>query len=179
MFAFFLREIFGMSTVENLTTTLPPSGPSPPAMLHRIREVRKQQGVSLNAAARRIGAEVSRLREQECGDTELSLADLYAWQRALDVPVQDLLVESEEPLSAPVLELSRMIRLAKTVSTIQERSDSKAVARLANMLMDQLVEIEPKLSEIGPWPTTRPRTLDDVGRVCERRLSEDSLRSEI
>jgi transcriptional regulator with XRE-family HTH domain len=179
MFTFFLREIFGMSTVENSMTTSPSTGPTYPAVLHRIREVRKQQGVSLNAAARRIGAEVSRLREQECGNAELSLADLYAWQRALDVPVQDLLVESGEPLSAPVLELSRMIRLAKTVATIQERSDSKAVSRLAKMLMDQLVEIEPKLSKIGPWPTTRQRTLDDVGRACERRLSEDSLRSEI
>lgn len=165
-----------MSTVENSTTT---SALPRPVALHRINEVRKQQGVSLRAAARRIGCDLSRLREQECENADLSLSDLYAWQWALGVPVQDLLAESEEPLSAPVLELSRMIRLAKTVATIQERSDSKAVTQLASMLMEQLVEIEPNLSDIGPWPTTRLRTLDDMGQACERRLSEDSLRSGI
>jgi hypothetical protein len=103
---------------------------------------------------------------------------LFSWQKALGVPVQELLAECEDPLSAPVLEMSRMIRLAKTIATIQERSESTSISRLAEMLMGQLLEIMPELSDVGPWPTTRPRTLDDLGRVCERRLSDDSLRSQ-
>ena len=169
-----------MSIVDfSATTTLPPTaGTGPPRrrVLHRICEVRTQQGISLRAAARRIGCEVSRLREQEREDADLSLSDLYAWQQALGVPVQELLVESESALSAPVLEMSRMIRLAKTIATIQERSESESINRLSDMLMAQLLEMMPELSDVGPWPTTRPRTLDDLGQVCERRLSEESLR---
>ena len=118
------------------------------------------------------------MKGQERDDADLSLSDLYTWQRALRVPVQDLLVECEEPLSPPVLEMSRMIRMAKTVATIQDRSESESVQRLANMLMSQLAEMMPDLADVGPWPTTRPRTLDDLGRVCERTLSEEALRSE-
>jgi transcriptional regulator with XRE-family HTH domain len=169
-----------MSIVEFAATTESPPvacAPPPRRALHRIRQVRIQQGVSLRAVARRIRGEVSQLRQQEREDADLSLGDLYKWQQALGVPVQDLLVECEEPLSAPVLQLSRMIRLAKTVATIQERSENTSVNRLADMLMGQLVEIMPELSEVGPWPSTRPRTLDDLGRVVERRLSEEAFRS--
>ncbi|MCG8584320.1 MAG: helix-turn-helix transcriptional regulator [Pirellulales bacterium] len=170
-----------MSIVElSATGTSPPTagvGPPRRRVMHRVREVRMQQGVSLRAAARRIGCEVSRLKDQERDDADMSLSDLYAWQKALGVPVQDLLVECDEPLSAPVLEMSRMIRLAKTIATIQERTESQSVSRLADMLMGQLLEMMPELSDVGPWPTTRPRTLDDLGRVCDRRLSEDALRS--
>ena len=174
---FLLGELW-MSIVENSTTASPTVEPPRPAVLHRIREVRMQEGVSLRAAARRIGCDASRLHEQECGEADLSLSDLYAWQRALGVPIQHLLAESEETLSAPVLEMSRMIRLAKTVATIRERSESRSVTRLANILSEQLSEIIPTLSDVGPWPTSRPRTLDDEGQVCERRLSEDALRGE-
>ena len=169
-----------MSIVEFSATSKSPQvvcAASPRRALHRIHQVRVQQGVSLRAVARRIRGEVSRLRQQEREDADLSLTELYKWQLALGVPVQDLLVECEEPLSAPVLEMSRMIRLAKTVATIQERSESTSINRLADMLMGQLVEIMPELSNVGPWPTTRSRTLDDLGRVIERRLPDDAIDS--
>jgi transcriptional regulator with XRE-family HTH domain len=169
-----------MSIVDYVATSSPPAVPTGPprrAALHRICEVRLQQGISLRAAARRMGCGVTKLREQEREDANLSLSDLYSWQRALGVPVQELLIECDEPLSAPVLERSRMVRLAKTIATIQERSENMSINRLADMLMGQLLEIMPELSDVGPWPTTRPRTLDELGRVCERRLSEDMLRS--
>ena len=169
-----------MSIVDcSATTESPPVAHAAPPRraLHRIRQVRIQQGVSLRAVARRIRGEVSQLRQQERDEADLSLTDLYKWQRALGVPVQDLLIECEDPLSAPVLQMSRMIRLAKTVATMQERSESTSINRLADMLMGQLVEIMPELSDVGPWPTTRPRTLDDLGRVIERRLSDDAFNS--
>jgi len=169
-----------MSIVDFAATTESPPvvcAAPPRRALHRIRQVRIQQGVSLRAVARRIQGEVSQLRKQEREDADLSLADLYKWEQAHGVPVQDLLVECEEPLSAPVLQLSRMIRLAKTVATIQERSENTSINRLADMLMGQLVEIMPELADVGPWPTTRPRTLDDLGRVIERNLSDEAFSS--
>ena len=165
-----------MSIVENSATKSPTTAPSRPVVLHRIREVRRRQGVSLRAAAKRIGCELGRLREQECGDADISLSELYGWQRALGVPIQELLVDCGERFSVPVLELSRMVRLAKTIATIRERCQSKSDARLAKMLTEQLSEIMPTLSDVGPWPTTRLRALNDLGQVCERRLSEDALR---
>ena len=94
--------------------------------LHRISEVRQQQGVSLRSAARRMGTEVSRLKVQEQETADLRLSDLYQWQQALEVPVSDLLVEQQGSLSRPVMERAQMVLLMKTAAAILEQSNSSA-----------------------------------------------------
>ena len=86
--------------------------------LHRVRTVRRQQGVSLRSAARHLGTDIRHTRSLENESTDLKLSDLYKWQKALDVPITDLLVDPEGPLSRPVLEPSRMIRLMKTTPNV-------------------------------------------------------------
>src|SRR4051812_68618 len=75
--------------------------------MHRIRTVRRLQGVSLRSAARQIGLDVRRLRAQENETTDLHISDLHKWQKALDVPVSELLEEPDTQLSRPVLERAR------------------------------------------------------------------------
>ena len=144
--------------------------------LHRIRTVRLQQGVSLRSAARQMGSDIRSLRLQEQESTDLRLSDLHKWQKALDVPLTDLVEETDEPLSRPVLERARLIRLMKTAKAIEERSPTASVSRMAETLVAQLVEIMPELEDVSPWHQFgQRRSLDEFGRVVERRMSEDLI----
>ena len=144
--------------------------------LHQVRTVRLRQGVSLRSAARQIGSDVRSLRLQEQESTDLRLSDLRKWQKALDVPLTELVAESDEPLSRPVLESARLFRLIKSAAAIHERSTNVGIQRMAQMLVDQLIEIMPELKDVSPWHTFgQRRSLDEYGKVVDRRLSDDFL----
>ena len=144
--------------------------------LHRIASVRKQQGISLRCVARQLDKEVSQVRAEEQETSDLHLSELYAWQSVLDVPISDLLMDPETPLSRPVLERARLVRLMKTAAAIHEEAKSVGVRRLAERLVDQLIEIMPELEEVGAWHAVgQRRSLDEYGRVFELRISEDTF----
>jgi transcriptional regulator with XRE-family HTH domain len=150
----------------------------PQRRLHRVRTVRLRQGVSLRSAARQIGTDVRSLRLQEQESTDLRISDLQKWQKALDVPLSELVVDTDEPLSRPVLERARLIRIMKTAAAIHERSPNAALKRMAETLVNQLVEIMPELKDVSPWHTYgQRRSLEEYGRVVERRMSEEFLNS--
>ena len=141
--------------------------------LHRIRTVRRQQGISLRTAARHLGANVREIRDQENESADLRLSDLYRWQAALDVPLEELLVESERPLSRPVLERAKMVRVMKTAAAILELAPTTQIARLAKRLVDQLVEMMPELKGVAPWHSVgQRRSADEFGQIVLRRISE-------
>ena len=136
--------------------------------LHRIREVRREQGVSSRRAAQLLGISIAQLQHEEVPDTDLTLAQLYEWQRVLEVPVSDLLVEPEATLSAPVLRRVQLLRLMKTVQSIVERSNQPSVHQLAQMMIGQLIEIMPELEGVMPWHSLDRRTADQNSRMLER-----------
>jgi transcriptional regulator with XRE-family HTH domain len=144
--------------------------------MHRIAEVREQQGVSLRAVSRQMGTEIRRLRKEEDETSDLRLSDLYRWQEALDVPVSELLVEPGTSLSQPVMERARLLRLMKTAQSILENSRAPGIRRMAQVMIDQLVEMMPELEDVGGWHTVgQRRRLDEYGRVVERCISEEAL----
>ena len=144
--------------------------------LHRIQTVRLQQGISLRTAARHLGSNIRELRSQEDESSDLKLSDLYRWQQALDVPLEELLVECDKPLSRPVKERARMVRVMKTASSILELAPAGQLRRLAQMLVDQLVDLMPELKEVGPWHSVgQRRSLDEMGQIVERRISDELL----
>jgi hypothetical protein len=74
------------------------------------------------------------------------------------------------------MERARLVRIMKTVKALVESNASASVTRLAQTLVQQLVEIMPELAEVGPWHSVgQRRSLDEYGRAAERLLSEDSL----
>lgn len=147
------------------------------AMLHRIAAVREQQGVTLRNVARRLGMSLPVVRRQEEPDCDLRLSDLLRWQQVLEVPVAELLVEGEGQLSGPVLERSRMVKLMKTAAAIRERTQEQPVGRLVTMLIEQILEIMPELSDVTPWHTVgQRRTLDELGRTGRAVVSEEVFR---
>jgi len=142
--------------------------------MHRISTVRQRQGVSLRSVARQLRIDVRRLRAQEDESADLMLSTLYQWQKVLDVPISELLVETSDPLSPVILQRARMVKIMKTVAAILERSESKSIRRLAEMLTEQLTELMPELKDVSPWHSVgQRRTAQELGRIVERRLPDD------
>ena len=154
------------------------SGVRPTKALHRIAEVRQRQGVTLRNVARRLGLEMSVVRRQEQPDCDVRVSDLMKWQEVLEVPVSELLVEAEGQLSGPVLERSRMVKLMKTAAAIREQATAATgLRRMADMLVEQVLEIMPELADVTPWHHVgQRRTLNDVGRTAQCLVSEDVFR---
>lgn len=157
--------------------TGPPQVPVPttgsPA-LQRLASVRRLQGLSRRTVARRMNIEVEQVRRQECETADLPLSALYAWQRVLEVPVAELLVEAGDSLSSPVLERSRLVRLMKTVLAIQQQAKQESIRRMAQTMIEQLTEVMPELAHVGPWHAVgRRRRLDELGVAAQRRLADD------
>ena len=142
--------------------------------LHRLGTVRRLQGISRRTVARRLETEVAAVRLQERETADLSLSKLYEWQKALDVPVAELLVEADDPLSTPVLERAHLVRVMKTAQAILAQAKQVRVHRLAQTMVDQLIEVMPELAEVGPWHAVgKRRRRDEFGVTAQRRLSED------
>ena len=145
--------------------------------LHRIAEVRRQQGVTLRNVARRLGIPLPAVRRQEQPDCDLRLSDLLRWQEVLEVPVAELLVEAEGQLSGPVLERSRMVKLMKTAAAIRDRANDPAVERMVTMLVEQILEIMPELADVTPWHSVgQRRTREELGRTARMVVSEEMFR---
>ncbi|TWU28552.1 helix-turn-helix transcriptional regulator [Bythopirellula polymerisocia] len=144
-----------------------------PITYHRIQEVCAQQGATTRALSRKMDIGVNEIREQENPHTDLRISDLLRWQKVLEVPLVDLLVDNEGPLSEPVTRRANMLRVMKTAKAIQESTHDRSVKRLADMLVSQIAEIMPELSDVSAWHTVgQLRTQNDLGRIVERSIPD-------
>lgn len=142
--------------------------------LQRLADVRRQQGISRRTVARRMNVEVEQVRRQELEAADLPLSALYAWQKALDVPIAELLVEAGDCLVPSILQRSQLVRLMKTVLAIYEQAKQESIRRMAQTMRDQLVEIMPELANVGAWHAVgKRRRLSELGVAAHRRLTED------
>jgi transcriptional regulator with XRE-family HTH domain len=142
--------------------------------LQRLAAVRRLQGLSRRTVARRLNVEVSEIRRQEEQTSDLPLSLLYQWQRALEVPISELLVESEDTLAQPLMQRAQMVRLMKTVLAILEQTDQDAVRLMAQTLVEQLIEAMPELRGVSAWHAVgRRRRLDELGVAASRSLSDE------
>jgi transcriptional regulator with XRE-family HTH domain len=140
---------------------------------HRLATVRRLQGISRRTLARRMNVEVEEIRRQE-ETSDLPLSILYQWQKILDVPVAELLVESEEALSQPLMQRAQLVRLMKTALALVEQADNEAIRTMAQTLVDQLVEVMPELQGISAWHAVGTRRrLNELGIAATRTMSED------
>ncbi len=160
----------GQDTSESVTghRVQPPEGDQAPKPLHRLAQVRIRQGVSRRTMARRMKVDLRTVREEEDPTRDIPLSALYRWQRALQVPLIELLSDIEEPLSAPVLKRARLLRMMKTVRAIQLRAKQPVVRQLAELLAQQLLELMPELADVSPWPMGRRGRTDDRGPTADR-----------
>jgi hypothetical protein len=149
---------------------VPPTSVRP---LHRIADARRRQGVSVRSAARRMQTSMEQVRKQEDPNCDMLLSDLQRWQRALEVPITELLVDCDAPLSEPVLTRARLLRVMKTVKAIQETATSPSIQRFTAMLEQQLIELMPELKDVSAWHSVgQRRSPNELGRIAERVLPD-------
>jgi hypothetical protein len=142
-------------------------------VLHRIAEVRRQHSASTRSLARRMKTSDALVREQEEQTCDLPLSVLYKWQAALDVPIVELLVEPGPGLSPTVRCRAAMLKVMKTVRSIEEHVGSEPTCFLVQGLITQLIEIMPELEGVSAWPAVgKRRTGTEVSPIEERVISE-------
>jgi hypothetical protein len=142
-------------------------------VLHRLAEVKTQQGLSTRVLAKRLGTTTQELDRQISPFSDLRLSELYKWQAALDVPVAELLVSPRPTLSPAIDRRARLVRLMKSVRSLQRLADSDELQILAQRLADQLIEIMPELVDVDSWPAVGPRrSSDDISGLELRSVPE-------
>ncbi|MCI0334484.1 MAG: hypothetical protein L0228_14800 [Planctomycetes bacterium] len=144
--------------------------------LQNLSEARRRQGLSVRCVAQRLGRTVSEVRAQENEQADLLISELYRWQAALEVPLEELLEEPEDSLSTRVLTRARLLKVMKTAMAIRRAARSESERRLARLLIEQLLEIMPELKEVSGWPAVgHRRSADEIGRIAENPISDDWL----
>lgn len=144
--------------------------------LQKLSEARRRQGLSVRCVAQRLGRTVSEVRAQENEQADLLVSELYRWQAALEVPIEELLDDPEDALSPRVLTRARLLKVMKTAMAIRRGARSESERRLARLLIDQLLEIMPELKEVSGWPAVgHRRRADESGRIAENPISDDWL----
>lgn len=145
-----------------------------PRQLQQLGAARRRQGLSVRCIAQRLDMTVSEVREQEQESADILLSDLYRWQEVLEIPVEELLREPQDSLSPRVLMRAQMLRIMKTARAIRAQARNESSARLARLLIGQLIELMPELKEVAAWPTVgNRRTADELGRIAERTVPDD------
>lgn len=149
-----------------------PSIPLGETSLHRLSEVRTLQGFSLRTISRRTGIDVRELRRQENPHEDLRLSELVLWQRALEVPISELLNDSLDPLSPSVRDRAQLVRIMKTVVALAEVVTNARAQRMLMMLREQLLQLMPELDEIVGWPSFGSRRpSENMGKISEEPIS--------
>lgn len=148
---------------------------APRKNLHRIAEVRSQQGVSERTMARRLGMDLKAYRDLEDPTRDLTLSQLSRVQEALDVPVADLL-EDHHALSRPVQERAKLLKVMKTAVALREAKINTRTDRIAQMLCEQLVDLMPELAEVSGWPQFGARRgVSAIGKVLQNPIDTSGL----
>jgi hypothetical protein len=128
--------------------------------------------------ATRLKLTLEDLRRQQSPEADLLLSQLYRWHQALDVPIADLLVEPG-PALAPVVERrARLVKMMKTVRSLQLAAKTPDVGVMAERLAEQLVELMPELVDVDSWPIVgKRRATGDISPIEERMLPDETMDS--
>jgi hypothetical protein len=147
-----------------------------PLRLQKLSAARRRQGLSVRCVAQRLGRTVSEVRAQEDENADLLISELYRWQAALEVPIEELLEDPDDTLSPRVMTRARLLKIMKTTMAIRRAARSESERRLARLLIEQLLEIMPELKEVSGWPAVgHRRRADEIGRIAENPISDDWL----
>jgi len=144
--------------------------------LQKLSAARRRQGLSVRCVAQRLGRTVTEVRAQEDEGSDLLISELYRWQQALEVPLEELLSEPADSLSPRVQMRAQLLKVMKTAMAIRRQARSEAERRLGRLLIEQLLEIMPELKEVSGWPAVgHRRRADEMGRIGENPISDDWL----
>lgn len=114
--------------------------------MNLLGEARTAQGVSLESISRFLGMTPRQIKALEDSSYDPRVSEIHKWQKALDIPISELISECECELSGPILSRAKMVRLMKTAISLREAEKMKST--LSQLLIDQILEIMPELSSM-------------------------------
>jgi len=133
----------------------------------------------LRSVSRNMGVGVRQLRREENEAADLTLSRLVEWQRALNVPLLEVLLDNDEQMTPSVIHRGALLKIMKTAAAIIEQSDCPDVKTLASQIADSLTEVMPELAGVTAWPSVgQRRTSEDMGRIAECPVSAKLLGDE-
>ena len=97
--------------------------------LQKLGAARRRQGLSVRCVAQRLGRTVGEVRAQEEENADIFLSELYRWQAALEVPIDELLHDPQDTLSPRVLTRARLLRIMKTAMAIRRQARHEDTTR--------------------------------------------------
>jgi hypothetical protein len=144
------------------------------AKWHRIAEVMEQERVSPRAAALRMNLTQSQVQAEANPASDLRISDLYRWQAALEVPLAEMLREPGNELSPQVRFRSSLLKIMRTVRSLQDHTDGGRTRNLVMTLAGQLLELMPELKHVSAWPVFgQRRRSEEMGAIADKRVSDD------
>src|SRR5690348_6890633 len=96
-----------------------PATKPPRSGLQKLCSARRRQGLSIRCIAQRLGRTVSEVRAQEDENSDLLVSELYQWQAALEVPIEELLQEPDDCLSSMVSMRAQLLKVMKTAMAMR------------------------------------------------------------
>lgn len=157
---------YGESPVEGGCT-------SPKRPLHRLAAVREAKGLSQCEMAQRLKLSVDQVKLQEQETSDLRLSVVSQWARALGVPLTVLLAEAGAEVAFTQIKPDQALQLMELVKGIRRAARRPAVQRMAQTLVEQLLEIAPELEDLGPARASGFQRTDRPERPRQRPLSEN------
>ena len=141
---------------------------------HRVATVRKLEGMSAARAATRLGVPASHIERLEDEHLDLPISLLYAWHRALEVPMSELMVDTGDSTPNAIWDRAKLLKAMKTVASIREVTDDPEVERMATNLRNELLQIMPELDEVKAWPRagTPRKPHECFGRIMDKPFSD-------
>ena len=156
--------------------TSPHERAGPP--MHRVADVLQRESVTVRTLAKRLNMTHGQATALIDPSNDLNLSDLYRLQDVLRVPIGELLSEVDTGLSEPIKIRAQLLRLMRTVHSIEENATQKPVMRLARQLSEQLLAIMPELAGVSSWPSVgNRRTLDELGIIADRCVPSHLLQA--
>ena len=146
--------------------------------LHRLREIRNQQDISVRSLARRMNVTAGEVRMQEDPTFDLRLSTLYRWQQALNIPAAELLADCGDGLSEPVQIRARLLRMMKTIATILEEPQTDRTSHLIENLKNDILEVMPEVENVDRWHGSSSDRSGDLAAAVLRQIDDALLMDE-
>ena len=163
----------GVGVDDNANTVAAPAAAEDSTNpLHRLREIRSQQDISIRSLSRRMNVTASEVRMQEDPHFDLRLSALYQWQQALGVPAAELLVEPGDGLSAPIQLRARLLRMMKTIATILDQPQSDRTTHLIANLKNDILEVMPEVEGVDRWHGSSSDRSGDIAAAVLRQIDD-------
>lgn len=138
--------------------------------LHRLAEIRRREGISVRAMARRLGVTSTEVRRQERSFTDIPLRVVAEWAAALRMPIGELVADANDGLPPHLHRRANLLRAMKAARAIERRAKEKTVRLLAADISQRLLAVMPELVEVSAEQDLAEKRQLPLGRIATETI---------